>query len=239
MSKVSIVVAVVALIAIGAVLYVKRPSTQEDSNSQQTLPYDSSMPAPTSSLIPSSTPMSPDVPSSSPVSLSDVKPIASVVQVTLKTSKGDITLNLNGAKAPMAVGNFVYLANQHFYDGVTFHRVIPDFMIQAGDPLSKNPALREQHGTGDPGYEFKNEPNDLKFVRGSLGMANSGPDTNGSQFFIVTGQAFPDLDGGYTNFGTVVSGMDVVDAISKVERDSRDNPLEAVTIQQVIVSETK
>lgn len=171
------------------------------------------------------------------VSLSEVKPISTTIKVTLKTSKGDIQADLDGASAPLTVGNFAYLSKQHFYDGVTFHRVIPKFMIQAGDPLSKDPAQRLSHGTGGPGYQFKNEANTRKFVRGALGMANSGPNTNGSQFFIVTGDAFPDLDGGYTNFGTVTAGMDVADTISNVPRDGRDNPLEPVVIQQVIVNE--
>jgi peptidylprolyl isomerase len=170
------------------------------------------------------------------VSFSDVKPISTVVHVTLKTSKGDISLDLDGTKAPVAVGNFVYLANQHFYDEVTFHRVIPGFMIQSGDPLSKDPNKREQHGTGGPGYQFPNEDNDLHFVRGAIGMANSGRDTNGSQFFIMVADT-PSLDGGYTNFGKVTAGMDVADAIAGVPRDSRDNPLDPVTINSITVQQ--
>ncbi|MDP3997526.1 MAG: peptidylprolyl isomerase [Candidatus Andersenbacteria bacterium] len=163
-------------------------------------------------------------------------PVNEIVTATIKTSMGDITLKLDGTKAPLAVGNFVALAKKGFYDGTSFHRVIPDFMIQGGDPLSKDSAARAQQGTGGPGYQFPNEDNDRKFVRGAIGMANSGRDTNGSQFFIMVAD-MPQLDGGYTNFGEVTSGMDVADKISLVERDAWDNPLQPVTIQQVIVGE--
>lgn len=166
---------------------------------------------------------------------SDIQPIASTVLVTLKTNKGDIKLELDGAAAPLTVGNFVALAKKGFYNGTTFHRVIPDFMIQGGDPLSKDASQRFRHGTGDPGYKFKDEFNSRKIVRGSLAMANSGPGTNGSQFFIVVGQAFPHLDGKHTNFGSVVAGMDIVDAISLVQADGNDNPLQPVVISEVVV----
>lgn len=168
---------------------------------------------------------------------SDIQPINSTVQVTLKTNKGDITLELDGAAAPLTVGNFVALSKKGFYNGTTFHRVIPDFMIQGGDPLSKDPSQRFRHGTGDPGYKFKDEFNARKIVRGTIAMANSGPNTNGSQFFIVVGEAFPHLDGKHTNFGTVVSGMDVVDAIVAVQTDANDNPVEPVVISDVVIED--
>lgn len=156
-----------------------------------------------------------------------IQPINQAVQITLKTTKGDIELILDGAKAPKTVGNFVTLALDDFYDGVIFHRVIPDFMIQGGDPTGT--------GTGGPGYQFEDEINDRKIVRGSVAMANAGPGTNGSQFFIVTATATPYLDGKHTNFGEVTTGMDVVDAISQVATDANDKPLKPITIQDVVV----
>lgn len=167
----------------------------------------------------------------------DITPINGTVAVTLKTSKGDIVFSLDGKAAPLTVGNFVYLARRGFYNGTTFHRVIPDFMIQGGDPLSKDPSQRARHGTGDPGYRFKDEFNERKIVRGEVAMANSGPGTNGSQFFIVVGEGFPHLDGKHTNFGTVTNGMEVVDTIVNVPADANDNPLVPITIESAVVSE--
>jgi cyclophilin family peptidyl-prolyl cis-trans isomerase len=165
----------------------------------------------------------------------NIQPIAQKVNVTLTTSTGVIQLELDGTRAPITVGNFVALAQKGFYNGTTFHRVIPDFMIQGGDPLSKDPSKRALHGTGGPGYTFPDEINSEHIVRGTIAMANSGPNTNGSQFFIVTAPATPHLDGRHTNFGKVVAGMDVVDAISQVKRDENDNPLEPVIVQSVTV----
>ncbi len=141
---------------------------------------------------------------------------------TMKTSEGDISIELFDDAAPETVANFRKLAEDGFYDGLTFHRVIPDFMIQGGCP--------EGTGTGGPGYMFDDEFNDHKVVRGALAMANAGPNTNGSQFFIVTADACPHLDGKHTVFGQVTDGMDVVDAISAVATDQRDSPLEPVGI---------
>jgi cyclophilin family peptidyl-prolyl cis-trans isomerase len=140
----------------------------------------------------------------------------------LHTSEGSIELELFPDDAPKTVENFVKLARDGFYDGVTFHRVIPDFMIQGGDPTGT--------GSGGPGYTFEDEINEHRVVRGALAMANAGPDTNGSQFFIVTTEAAPWLDGKHTVFGRVTSGMDVVDRISDVERDANDRPRTPVTI---------
>jgi len=144
---------------------------------------------------------------------------------TLHTNHGEIELELFPADAPKTVENFERLAGEGFYDGVIFHRVIPEFMIQGGDPTGT--------GTGGPGYSFEDEPNDHPVVRGSLAMANSGPNTNGSQFFIVTADACPWLDGKHTVFGRVTGGMDVVDTISDLPRDARDRPREDVTIERV------
>jgi cyclophilin family peptidyl-prolyl cis-trans isomerase len=149
-------------------------------------------------------------------------------QATLHTNHGAIELELFEDDAPKTVDNFVKLSKDGFYDGITFHRVIPDFMIQGGCPRGD--------GTGGPGYQFEDEPNEHRVARGALAMANSGPDTNGSQFFIVTTDAAPWLDGKHTVFGRVASGMDVVDEISGVDRDGSDRPREPVTIERVELS---
>ena len=144
---------------------------------------------------------------------------------TLHTNHGAIVLELYSEDAPKTVENFVTLATDGFYDGVIFHRVIPDFMIQGGDPTGT--------GRGGPGYQFEDEFNDHKVVRGAVAMANAGPNTNGSQFFIVTADAASWLDGKHTVFGKVTDGMDVVDAISQVPRDGMDRPNEEVAIERV------
>jgi peptidyl-prolyl cis-trans isomerase B (cyclophilin B) len=146
---------------------------------------------------------------------------------TIETNHGAIGVELFDDDAPKTVANFVELAEKGYYDGLTFHRVIPDFMIQGGCPRGD--------GTGGPGYEFEDEPNRHRIVRGALAMANRGPDTNGSQFFIVTAEECSWLDGKHTVFGKVSSGMDVVDDISAVDRDSRDRPRESVTTDRVAI----
>ena len=143
----------------------------------------------------------------------------------MNTTHGTIALELFDEDAPKTVENFRKLASDGFYDGIIFHRVIPDFMIQGGDPTGT--------GSGGPGYQFEDEFNDHKVVRGALAMANAGPNTNGSQFFIVTADATPWLDGKHTVFGEIVDGMDVVDTIEGSETDARDKPLEAKTIEKV------
>ncbi len=154
-------------------------------------------------------------------------------EATIKTSMGDIVVKLYGAESPKTVENFAKLAKDGFYNGVRFHRVIKDFMIQGGDPLSKDDAKMDMWGTGGPGYTFADEINTKKLVRGSLAMANAGPNTNGSQFFIVTKDATPWLDGKHTNFGEVVSGMEVVQAIEGVKVGVNDRPLAPITITGV------
>jgi cyclophilin family peptidyl-prolyl cis-trans isomerase len=148
---------------------------------------------------------------------------------TMHTSHGAIVLELFDDDAPKTVENFRKLASDGFYDGVIFHRVIPDFMIQGGDPQGT--------GTGGPGYTFEDEINQHKIVRGTLAMANAGPNTNGSQFFIVTADATPWLDGKHTAFGQVTDGMDAVDAIEGVETGANDRPLEPPTIEKIDLSE--
>ena len=147
---------------------------------------------------------------------------------TMNTSEGTIELELFDDDAPKTVANFTNLAGDGFYDGLIFHRVIPDFMIQGGCPRGD--------GTGGPGYSFEDEFNDHPVARGYLAMANAGPNTNGSQFFIVTTEAAPWLDGKHTVFGRVTTGQDVADRISAVDRDSRDRPLEPVTIESLTIS---
>ncbi len=151
-----------------------------------------------------------------------------MTQATLHTSEGSIEMELFPEEAPKTVENFTRLAGEGFYDGLIFHRVIPDFMIQGGCP--------EGIGTGGPGYKFEDEFNDHKVVKGALAMANSGPNTNGSQFFIVTAEATPWLDGKHTVFGQLTSGQDVVDRISLVDRDGRDTPTTPVTLDRIEIS---
>src|SRR3989344_1543326 len=149
--------------------------------------------------------------------------VANIKRALLKTNKGDIEIEFLQTKAPKTVSNFIKLAEQKFYDGTKFHRVIPDFMIQGGDPNSRGDDPR-LYGRGGPGYIFADEINSQKLVRGVVAMANSGRNTNGSQFFIITASATPWLDGKHTAFGIVTKGMDVVDKISKVTTKGGDIP---------------
>jgi len=143
----------------------------------------------------------------------------------MKTSEGDIVLELFDEDAPKTVSNFKKLASEGFYDGLIFHRVIGDFMIQGGCPQGT--------GTGGPGYTFEDEINQHKVVRGALAMANAGPNTNGSQFFIVTTEEAPWLDGKHTVFGEVRDGMDVVNRIGTTKTDARDRPVEPIGIETI------
>ena len=150
-------------------------------------------------------------------------------QATLHTSAGAIVVELYDEDAPKTVENFRKLAADGFYDSLIFHRIIPDFMIQGGCP--------EGTGRGGPGYTFEDEFNDHKIVRGALAMANAGPNTSGSQFFIVTTSAAPWLDGKHTVFGSIVEGMDAVDAIESTQTDGSDRPLEQQAIERVELSD--
>jgi cyclophilin family peptidyl-prolyl cis-trans isomerase len=150
-------------------------------------------------------------------------------EATIQTSAGPIEVKFFDEDAPKTVENFRKLAGDGFYDGLIFHRVIPDFMIQGGCPQGT--------GTGGPGYQFEDEFNDNKIVRGALAMANSGPNTNGSQFFVVTTEAAPWLDGKHTVFGEVTGGMENVDAIEKAETGPGDKPVEPQTIERIELSE--
>ena len=146
-------------------------------------------------------------------------------EAVMHTNAGAITLELFDDAAPKTVENFRTLAGDGFYDGLIFHRVIPDFMIQGGCPQGT--------GTGGPGYQFEDEFNENKVVRGALAMANAGPNTNGSQFFIVTTEAAPWLDGKHTVFGRVTDGMDAVDAIEGTDTDGRDRPTTDQRIERI------
>ena len=148
-----------------------------------------------------------------------------MTSATIHTSAGPIQIELFPNAVPKTVENFTKLAGDGFYDGLVFHRVIPDFMVQCGCPRGD--------GTGGPGYQFDDEPSANPVARGALAMANSGPNTNGSQFFIVTADACPWLDGKHAVFGQVAEGQDIVDRISLVERDGRDRPLTPITIDRV------
>ncbi len=143
----------------------------------------------------------------------------------MRTTEGVIVFELFDDDAPETVANFKKLASEGFYDGLPFHRVIKDFMIQGGCPQGT--------GTGGPGYQFDDEFNDHKIVRGALAMANAGPNTNGSQFFIVTTDAAPWLDGKHTVFGEVTGGMEVVDKIENVPTKGADRPIEPIMIASI------
>ncbi|MEI7752153.1 MAG: peptidylprolyl isomerase [Candidatus Omnitrophota bacterium] len=151
-----------------------------------------------------------------------------IVKIKIETTLGDIYADLYEAEAPKTVENFVTLAKKGFYDGIIFHRVIPGFMIQTGDPTGT--------GMGGPGYQFKDEfSKQLRHDKpGTLAMANSGPNTNGSQFFI-TDAATPWLDDHHSVFGQVTAGMDVVNAIAKAPRDRQDKPVEQIAMNKVVV----
>jgi peptidyl-prolyl cis-trans isomerase B (cyclophilin B) len=152
-----------------------------------------------------------------------------VSRATLHTTEGPIVLELFDDDAPETVANFLRLSREGFYDGLTFHRAIRGFMVQGGCPLGT--------GTGGPGYTFEDEINHHRIVRGALAMANAGPDTNGSQFFILTADEAPWLDGKHTVFGRVESGMEAVDAIEALPTGERDRPLEPPVIERVEVEE--
>ncbi len=157
-----------------------------------------------------------------------------VVRAVIKTNFGDVALELFSKDAPKTVENFVRLAREGFYNGTKFHRVIKGFMIQGGDPLSKDDDWSDD-GTGGPGYTFEDEISAHKLARGALAMANAGPNTNGSQFFIVTAEATPWLDGLHTVFGRVIAGMESVDKIENMPTDKArgDHPAQDVVITTI------
>ena len=218
------------------------------AGSQSSLPADlasqPSQPAPQpSDNQQQSSAQPPAEPQSSATNVSYVPPTAAEIKAaqdkktmnaTITTSLGVIKVELYGDKTPATVANFVKLANAGFYNGIKFHRVIKGFMIQGGDPLTKNDALQSQWGSGGPGYQFDDEPFTGSYSRGTLAMANSGPNTNGSQFFIMH-QDY-DLQPNYVIFGKVTSGLDVVDKIANLQTDpSNDRPLNPPVIQSITI----
>jgi cyclophilin family peptidyl-prolyl cis-trans isomerase len=147
---------------------------------------------------------------------------------TMETSLGTIVIALDAINAPLSVNNFVFLAAQHYYDGVIFHRIISGFMCQGGDPTGT--------GRGGPGYRFNDEPVKQRYQLGSVAMANAGPNTNGSQFFLISGGSGVNLPPQYNHFGQIVKGMDVLEAMQKVDTDRSDRPREDVVINSVTIS---
>lgn len=205
----------------------------EDMSTKPAAPVVDNTPKPlVGALAPKPIPMNPTTGAPTPVA-----PAAAAKDtiVTMKTSMGDITIKLYASDSPKTVANFVKLAKEGFYNGTKFHRVIKDFMIQGGDPQSKDDTKMSLWGTGGPGYAFADEFNSHKLVKGSLAMANSGPNTNGSQFFIVTADATPWLDGKHTNFGMVTSGMDVVMKIGTTPTGASDRPVTPVVVNSISV----
>ncbi|MBI5212159.1 MAG: peptidylprolyl isomerase [Nitrospirae bacterium] len=169
-------------------------------------------------------------PKQKPAPAKEYSPMKTETRAIIETKFGNIELRFFPNAAPNHVKNFIELAQKGFYDGTTFHRVIPGFMIQGGDPNSKDPD-RAKHGTGGPGYNVKAEFNDTPHKRGTLSMARAkDPDSAGSQFFICAKDT-PFLDRNYTAFGEVVAGMDVVDTIVSQPRDKRDNPNERIEMK--------
>jgi len=147
---------------------------------------------------------------------------------TIETTLGTVVVALDAINAPATVNNFVFLAGYHYYDGIIFHRIIKGFMCQGGDPTGT--------GSGGPGYRFNDEPVKQRYQIGSLAMANAGPNTNGSQFFLITGQSGVQLPPQYNHFGQVVKGLDVIDAMQGVDTDRQDRPREDVVITSVTIT---
>lgn len=158
--------------------------------------------------------------------------VSGVKSAVLKTNMGDIEIEFFAAEAPLAVENFINLSKSGFYNDTKFHRVIKDFMIQGGDPSSKE-ADKSKYGFGGPGYTFADEQTNIKLERGVMAMANSGPNTNGSQFFIITADATPWLDGKHTPFARVIAGMDVVDKIENAPTGQNDIPVTDVVVNSI------
>lgn len=162
-----------------------------------------------------------------------------MTRATIATDKGDMEVELFDESAPKAAANFIELARKGYYDDVVFHRVIPGFVIQGGDGQygKKSDLQRSRVGTGGPGYKFEDEKVTGEYTRGALAMANSGPNTNGSQFFICHQDLGGKLPKNYTLFGKVTKGLDVVDAIVSAPRDNRDLPADPVAMTSVTILE--
>ena len=236
-----VIIAVVILGVIGYVAWSHPANTDKQAGNVQTNAYGEGDEQATaaSNTVPSGTVGAKGVQGTLPagdMATSTIKPKKNFMNtITLETSKGVIVMETYDADAPKTVANFVTLAKKGFYDGVIFHRVIKDFMIQGGDPTGT--------GRGGPGYQFEDELNagtesyKAGYARGTVAMANAGPNTNGSQFFIMHKDV--PLPHAYTIFGRVIKGIEVVDAIANSETDSADKPTTAITIKKVTVEEKK
>lgn len=222
-------VIVLAAIIIIAVVMKKAPDAQTDTAAMQ--------PLATTVANDQSGQNTLSEPTTSTTTADTSAPKKTMDTVTLKTNMGDIVIKLDPAHAPKTVENFKTLASKDFYNGVRFHRVIKGFMIQTGDPLSKDLSKKSAWGTGGPGYTFADElTGNEKYPQGTVAMANAGPNTNGSQFFIVTASPAAQLTPDYTVFGTVTKGMDVALKIENVKTNPQnDQPLSDVIIEKVTV----
>jgi peptidylprolyl isomerase len=214
----------------GAMLYFTNPSAPDTATSQTSAAVNAAETKETPQTVPAAK-AAPSQEQKKQITTHNKK----TMQATMKTNKGTIVIELNNTDAPQTVANFTKLAGEGFYNGVKFHRVIAGFMIQGGDPLTKDDAQQARWGTGGPGYQFADEIHkNNKNNAGTISMANAGPNTNGSQFFInVNNNNF--LDGKHTVFGTVVEGIDVVKAIEGVATNPGDRPLDAVVIESLSV----
>lgn len=202
------------------------PSTQQQTNNYGT---DTPLQSNTTLTLPATTPPVVD-PAVTDNTMTDDQE-KNFTQATIKTTMGDITVEFY-PESPKTVENFTTLVSKGFYNGIKFHRVISNFMIQSGDPNTVTGA-ENTWGMGGPGYKFADEFNDRKLVKGSLAMANSGPNTNGSQFFIVTADSTPWLDGKHTNFGHVIKGLDIVEKIGATKTLPGDRPATPISIVSV------
>ncbi len=224
-----IIFSLLTVFALYAYIFQNNPIPEISTNTETPFPIASPTPS-DSEISPSASPLLSSSPSLQPSTLKN-----RMNQITLQTNLGDITFETYDADAPKTVQNFITLAQKGFYKNVIFHRVIKGFMIQGGDPTGT--------GTGGPGYAFEDELNSATesykrgYVKGMVAMANSGPNTNGSQFFIMLENT--PLPHNYTIFGIVIAGQNVVDAIGNVKTNANDKPLEVVTIKGVIVNTKK
>jgi len=208
-----------------------QPLQEEELNLEKLLPEENNSVTETESVTPeTNNPVQETTTMKTPNQQDNL--LNSYSQAIIKTNLGDIRVKFYNSDSPVTVNNFLNLAQLGFYNGVKFHRVIKDFMIQGGDPLSKGDDVNI-YGTGGPGYQFPDEINSHKLVAGSLAMANAGANTNGSQFFIVTAANTPWLDGKHTNFGEVTAGLDVVKKIENVATGVNDRPVEPVVINSI------
>lgn len=205
--------------------------TYDEFKTANSAKFNDSSKEPTAKPNPEQTPTPNQQTSNIPMDIPTTKP--TFTEATLVTNFGNLTFSFY-PESPKTVNNFIKLAQSGFYNDVKFHRVIKNFMVQTGDPNSKDDDWSND-GQGGPGYKFEDEFNDHKLVRGSVAMANAGPNTNGSQFFIVTIGSTPWLDGKHTNFGQITAGEDVLDKISAVKTNENDHPTEDVVIKEVIL----